>query len=283
MLLPVFTNVFYKVSVTGLISNMLLVPLASVLMGLNFAYYILTQLYAGIVLYYPWLWGLSLFQGLVKFFASLQFSSLPVGAWSVGSIAGYYVMLFWVSQLPHKTFAKKLAGPCVGLALLCVGAGYWTQNHPRVYLLNAWNHHAALVRMGRNVLVFNDGISSDKLRRVLLALGVRRASFSTSFEPGKSLPQDLSGRMQVPFETCWPGDKIVIGSMEIRPAWERRQTQDGRIYEDTGYSGKRGSGLSYCVRAKQREICIGSHARFVQLPDGQILSYRTNGTVQTKW
>jgi len=58
VLLPVFTNVFYKVSLTGLVSNMILVPMASLLMGLSFAYYVLTLVHAGFLLYWPALWCL---------------------------------------------------------------------------------------------------------------------------------------------------------------------------------------------------------------------------------
>ena len=282
VLLPIFTNVFYKVSVTGLVSNMILVPLASLLMGLDFAYYIFAKLHLGVVLYYPCLWGLSLFQGLVEFFASLQFSSLPASAWNGGSIVAYYVLLFWISQLPHKDFAKKLAVPCFVLALLSTSVGWWMQQRPRVYLLNEWKHHAAIVRTGgHQFLVFNDGISAEKLKRTLLALGSARASFSTSFEPEELLPPALSARTEVPFETFWPGDEISIGKAIVRPVWELRQTQDGRVYEDTGYSGQ--NGLSYCVRVKKRGICIGSHARFAQLSNGKSVSYQPNGTVQTAW
>ena len=281
-LLPIFTNVFYKVSVTGLLSNMVLVPLASLLMGITFAYYILTALHVGVLLYYPCWWGLSLFQGLVEFFASFRFSSLPASAWNGGSIAAYYVLLFWVSQLPHKAFAKKLIIPCLGLALVCFGAGRWWQNRPRAYLLNEWNHHAALVRVDPGkALVFNDGLSAEKIQRALLALGVTRAVFSTSFEPEKPLPDTFSARTEMPFETLWPGENIRINHIEIRPVWELRQTQDGRVYEDTGYSGK--NGLSYCVRVKKREICIGSHARFLQLPTGKTIFYQPNGTQETRW
>lgn len=283
-LLPVFTNVFYKVSVTGLLSNMILVPLASLLMGLTFAYYVLASLHIGLVLYYPCLWGLTLFQVIVEFFASFRFSSLPATAWNGGTIVAYYVLLFWISQLPHKAFAKKLFAPCLGVALLSVLVGGWIQNRPRVYLLNEWNHHAAIVRVCRKqAFVFNDGIAADKLHRALLALGVRRADFSTSFEPEDSLPETVSARTEIPFETLWPGDNLIVGKAEIRPVWELRQTQDGRVFEDTGYSGKTGSGLSYCVRAKKREVCVGSHARFVQFQNGQTISYKPNGTVRASW
>ena len=44
VLLPVFTNVFYKVSLVGLAANMILVPLASFLMAVTFLFYKLSDI-----------------------------------------------------------------------------------------------------------------------------------------------------------------------------------------------------------------------------------------------
>ena len=271
-LLPVFTNVFYKVSLTGLLSNMLLVPGASFLMGLGFAYYVFSLLHIGIVLYYPYLWSLEIFELLVRFFASFQFSSLSATSWNVGSIVAYYVALFWVLQLPHKNFAKKLALPCLIIAVLFFGIGRLNQNRPKVYLLSEWNNRAAIVRINRKTaLVFNDGLDKEKIEHALYALGFSQASLM--------LP--LAG--EVIFDTIWPGDKFSVPGGKVRATWELRRTQDGHVWEDTGYSGKQNSGLSYCVQAKKREICIGSHARFLVLPDGKTVSSELNNTVNTNW
>ena len=105
VLLPVFTNVFYKVSLTGLVSNMILVPMASLLMGLSFAYYVLTLVHAGFLLYWPALWCLEGFKALVEFFASFRFSALPAAAWSTGAMVSFYAALFWLFNLPLKNFA----------------------------------------------------------------------------------------------------------------------------------------------------------------------------------
>ena len=268
-LLPIFTNVFYKVSLTGLVSNMILVPLASGLMGIGFVYYLLTLLHAGILLYYPFWWGLLLFQSLVEFFASLRFSALAATAWNGGSVAAYYILLFWISQLPHKAFFKKLCAPCLLAAFLCFTAGRAWQNRPQVFLLNEWNHRAAIVKINRQTAaVFNDHFPVEKLERALNALGISKAAFDASFDS---------------FETLWPGEEISLGNATLRATWEIRQARDGHIYQNTGYSGQAKEGLSYCVRVKKREICLGSHAWFVVLPDGQTRSYKPNGTVRLYW
>ncbi len=271
-LLPVFTNVFYKVSLTGLLSNMLLVPWASLLMGLGFAYYALSWIHAEIVLYYPLLGGLKIFQIVVEFFSSFTFSSLSATAWNPGSIVAYYVVLFWVFQWPYKNFARRMAGPCLVVAVVAFCGGRLLQNRPQAYLMSEWNNRAVIVRVNRNTaLVFNDHLASDKLQRALYALGFSQAALT--------LP--LSG--ETVFDTIWPGDEFTVPGAVVRAAWELRRTQDGRVWKNTGYSGKSASGLSYCVRAKKREICIGSQARFLLLPNGETVSNKLNDTVRTRW
>ncbi len=284
VLLPIFTNVFYQVSVTGLLSNMILVPWASLLMGLSFGYYILTLVHSGIVLYYPCLWGLEAFQKSVEFFASFRFSALPATAWNAGSIVAYYLFLFWVSQLPHRSFSRRIFLPCFGLAVLSLGIGFYWQNRPKAYLLNEWNHRAAIIRINhKTAVVFNDKISEEKLQRALYALGLNRAELAVSFSAEDNPPALLAKQVALPFEDLWPGEAIDLSGATVRVMWERRLTQDGRVYEDRGYSGKTQSGLSYCVKTGEHEICVGDHARFLQLPDGKILHSFLNRTINSFW
>ncbi len=136
VLLPVFTNVFYKVSLTGLVANMLLVPLASVLLALSFAYYVCSVLHLTVLLYYPTVFCLYLFEGLVRFFAGFTLSAVPVAAWGVGSIVAYYAVLFLLFHLPKKAFAKKLLIP---VAVVIVGAlcvQFFVSRQARVYVLD---------------------------------------------------------------------------------------------------------------------------------------------------
>ena len=284
VLLPIFTNVFYKVSLTGLVSNMLLVPLASFLMGLGFAYYLLSVLHAGILLYYPCLWGLEGFQWLVQFFASFRFSSLAVTAWNPGSIIAYYIGLFWVSQWPHKAFARRLLIPCLLLAAGAIGTGMWLENRPRVYLLSEWNHSAALVRMKKgNFLLFNNGMSPEKLQRVLFSLGVTKAKFATNFGKEDDAFSSLATQVKTPFEDLWPGDEILLDGGVLRAKWALHLTKEGREWEDTGYSGQPSNDLSYCIEKNKKEICIGSHARFVRLPGGEVVDGILNDTKEVSW
>ncbi|MCQ2410929.1 MAG: ComEC family competence protein [Elusimicrobiaceae bacterium] len=283
-LLPVFTNVFYKVSLTGLLSNMVLVPFASFLMGLEFAYYVFSVLHVGILLYYPCLWSLSLFQYLVEFFASFRFSAFSVTAWSAGSVAAYYVVLFWASQLPHKKFARRLFVPCFVLAACSFCWGYWSSSRPVAYLVSEWNKRAVMVRVQKGeALVFNDGISEEKLRRAFCALGLSRVTFAAGFDASSIVLDGLSSLTPRPFVSLWPGEETAVPGGTVRARWELRRASDGHVWEDTGYYNPARSSLSYCVRHRAKEICIGGRGRFVRLSDGRIVDSILNKTVQTAW
>lgn len=272
VLLPIFTNVFYSVSLMGLVSNMLLVPFASVLMALGFAYALLAFLHVGIILYYPCLWGFEIFQTLVEFFASFSLSSISATAWNAGSIIAYYTGLFWVSQLPHKTFAKRLFVPCIFIMLVAFFGGQWYQNRPTAYLISEWNNHAAIVRVNaKTTLVFNAGITPEKLQQALAALGVSHATLTL---PVRS--PDL-------FEEVWPGDTFSLPGITVRAIWALKQTQDGRVYEETGYAGQKEESVSYCIETNAQEICIGAHARFLVLPGGKTVSFVPNAPVKVRW
>lgn len=283
-LLPIFTNVFYKVSLTGIFSNMVLVPLASGLMGMGFAYYVFSCLHIGILLYYPCAWSIELFKVLVEFFASFRFSALPATAWNGGSVAAYYIMLFWISQLPHKKFARQLFLPCLLTAALAWSVGYFWMRRPQVYLLSEWNRRAVLVRTApKSVYVFNENFSTDKLQRALYALGVSHAQLAVSFAGSAETLSALSSKTPLPFVNLWPGDVIPFPSASVFPVWALHQTKQGRIWQEAGYSGQKDEGLSYCVEHKKRKLCIGEHGRFVQLPSGKTLTYQLNGTVRAWW
>ena len=284
VLLPVFTNVFYKVSLTGLVSNMILVPMASLLMGLSFAYYVLTLVHAGFLLYWPALWCLEGFKALVEFFASFRFSALPAAAWSTGAMVSFYAALFWLFNLPLKNFARKTFIPCL---LLVVGAPLAQAvffSPARVYLLNEWNKNAAVVRTpAGETLVLGDALEPEKLSAALYKTGVTKADAVLLFSAKKS-KNDLSqavpvGRTVRPFADVWPGDELVIGGTRVRVVWGRHQTREGRFWTNRGYSGSDKDDVSYCLQSGGKEICIGAHARFAQAGERVVSNIRNKTAV----
>lgn len=284
VLLPIFTNVFYKVSLTGLLSNIILVPLASLLMAVGFVYYLFTLFHIGILLYYPCLWGFQIFQYLVEFFASFRFSALTATAWNGGSIVAYYLVLFWISQLPHRAFARKIVVPCLIGALLAWGAGYGYRTLPRAYLLSEWDKRAVLVRLDKHThVLFNDGLKEEKLERVLFALGIDKVDVAVSFDGSPAVSAPWAGTSRQAFLNFWPGDIIPVGPGTVKAVWGIHQTKDGQLWEDTGYSGARGGNISYCVEKSARTLCVGNEGRFIKLPSGRVVLAKRNETVSARW
>ncbi len=282
VLLPVFTNVFYKVSLTGLVSNMILVPLASCLMGLGFAYYLLNVFHMGFILYWPLLGALELFKTLVEFFASFRFSSLPACAWSAGTVAAYYAGLFLLFNWPLKNFTYKIWPACLAFVACALGVQYFSRPAVTVYLLNEWNRSSALVRLrGGETLVLGDGLKEEKILNALYKTGVRRADIYLPFSAGADYPwQKIADKTVEPFEDVWPGESLQAGKSRVRVTWGLHQTKTGRLWNNMGYSGTDKDDVSYCVEYTGREVCIGANARFAQTADGRVIPNRLNETVK---
>lgn len=281
VLLPVFTNVFYKVSLTGLLSNMILVPLASCVMGLSFAYYLAHSLHFGFLLYWP-LWGaLELFKTLVEFFASFRFSALPASSWGTGAVVCYYTGLFLLFNLPLKNFVRKIAPYGLAVMALSLAAQYAFRPALTVYLLNEWNRSSAVIctRTGET-FVLGDGIKPDKILRALYKTGVRKADAFLGFAEG-AYPDGnlLAKKTSAPFGAVWPEEEFSVGNSRVRVLWGLHETKDGRIWENKGYSGTEKDDVSYCVENSGKEICVGAHARFVRA-ENKITRGRLNDTVK---
>ena len=282
MLLPVFTNVFYKVSLVGLASNMVLVPMASVLMGLGFSYYLLTWIHAGILLKPLCVWGFALFQYIVEKSAAPDWSAVSVAACPAGYVAAFYLILFCAFHWKNKFFSRKWVIGCLLLAVVAGTAGKWTQVKDKVYLLSEWNNGAAIVRLhDGTALVFNSGIAEDKVARALYATGSKRADLWVNAKESKiSLP---AKQTETEWKTLWAGDNRQVNKAQVHARWELHVARDGHVWENKGYSGARQQGLSYCITTHQKELCIGERAKFVQLPDGTVKENYFNGSHQLKW
>ncbi len=283
VLLPIFTNVFYKVSLTGLFSNMLLVPWASVLMGLSFAYYVASVIGGGFLLFYPLLWCLEGFKFLVEFFASFHFSAIPSAAWSVGAILSFYSLLFLLFHLPLKHFARKIFIPCLALAVAAPLAEEVFFCSGRVYLLNEWNKNAAILQTETGeTFVIAGGLEEDKIRAALYKTGVTKADALFLFSDQGEKTSNLAERILCPFSSgFWPGEKLEVGKSTVLVTWGEHQTRDGRFWMNRGYSGTDKDDVSYCVQNSGKEICFGARARFVHAA-GEVVSNQRNKTVKVK-
>lgn len=285
-LLPVFTNVFYKVSLTGLLANMLLVPLASLLLGLTFVYYLFTLCHIGILLYYPTVFCLYLFKYCVEGFAALPFSSIPVAAWSLWIIAAYYVGLFGVLHAPIQKWRRALL---VIIPILIVGlliAHYFAQNRTRVYLLDEWYKNVAIVKIKHGpIFVVGEGLPPEKIKNALYKVGHRHADavLLTQTKPSKFKYDELAPRLIRPFEDFWPGKEVgKFGQTDVSLQWGIHVTKEGRIWYNTGYSGSNNDDVSYCFKVGEAPaFCIGAAARFVLWQDKMVTS-EVNRTIEVK-
>ncbi len=286
VLLPLFTNVFYKVSLTGLIANMLLVPLASVLLGLCFAYYVFSCMHVGILLFYPTQFCLEVFKQLVEFFASFRLSALPAAAWGAGTVCAYYAVLFWLLHWPLKNFAKKAAIAVGGIVIIALGAQFVYSRHTHIYLLDEWHKNAVLVQTGDgNLFVVGPQLSPEKLANALYKLGRRQATavLLTDNAPSKFDYTSLSAQVIHPFEGNWPEESHwKFGKTSVKLIWGLHETKFGRVWQNFGYSGSAQDDVSYCFAVRnQPEFCVGAQARFVRT-EGKIIDPVLNQMVEEK-
>lgn len=281
-LLPVFTNVFYKVSITGLLSNMLLVPLASGIMGLGFAFYALSCLHVGFVLQWALWAALWLFKMLVVFFASFSFSSLPAAAWPGWAVAAYYIGLFWVFNAPRWSFAKKLAPYGAALLLLLWAGQLCFTPELKIWLLREWNSPVILVRTkAGQTLLFGAAIDGEKLARAVLKSGVRRIDgvfLSTASAREQKGLEELQALLPVgqvfrPFAGHnWPGETAVFGPTRVTAQWGLHARKDGGTWRTRGYAGTGKESLSYQIEYAGAKVQTGSGNYWVQTPSGALRS-----------
>ena len=271
VLLPVFTNVFYKISLTGLLANMILVPLASLLLGLSFGYYVLSVFHVGILLYEPTVFCLKLFLYLVEFFASFKLSAISVAAWGTGTIVAYYAIVFGVLHLPLKKFIKKGAPALLAVAAAALGLQALYNAHTRIYVLDEWYKNTVLIKTADDkVFIVGNALETQKVQNALRKLGRLQADalFITHTKPSKFDYTGLAPVVVRPFENNWPGQSHwTFGKTSVKLIWGLHETKNGRIWENAGYSGSEQDDVSYCFSVKNKpEFCVGAQARFVRLP-----------------
>ncbi len=288
VLLPVFTNVFYKTSVVGLLSNMILVPLASVIMGAGFLFYVLNLVKLGFLV--QWVLGglLWVFNGLVGFFARLPGASVSCAAWGGGFVAAYYLVLFWVFHWPQKEFAKKILPFCAAGAVLCVAGQLVFQSAGRGWILREWNKTAILMHTPQGeTLLFGAGIDAEKLMRAVYKSGslhIDRVFVVSHSKAEAANAQELAQKMPVgqivyarPGEV-WPGESWPLKDGRISAQWGVHCTQDGTVYSRRGYSGQKMETLSFNLSSRQQEWTVGSGGFCIVSPGG-IWQSRRNRTV----
>ena len=173
-LLPVFTNYFYKISFSAVLSNLLLVPLSAVLMGGGFLLWLTSFL--GKFIFVPVLFIMKFllfcFEYLVNFFATLPFSNITAYALKPTTIIAFYILLFFLLNLP--LFKKKLESFIVVfvLALLVFWGGNFIKPQKITILKGRYNLNVIL-RENNQTTMLGASISSSTAQKALLALGTK--------------------------------------------------------------------------------------------------------------
>lgn len=285
VLLPVFTNVFYKVSFAGLLANMVLVPLASLLMGLSFLFYIFCVLHLAFVL--QWVTGAALlaFKWLVEFFAAWPLANVPAAAWSPGWVAAYYAGVFGLFHLRQKQFLRRVGPVLLAGMLLAPALQYFFFSPPTVWLLNEWNKNAILYRTshGKRILVA-PALDGEKLARAVLKSGARRVDWvllSEDTPKQRQQVQALQQRVEVgqvvrPFAQVWPGEEMQAAGVSVKVLWGQLLNRQNKVWTNAGFSGGRDS-VSYEITDGNITFITAANGRFV-LYLGQVLDNQRNAT-----
>lgn len=284
-LLPVFTNVFYKVSFIGLLSNMLLVPAASLLMGLSFAFYMFSLCHAGFLLKaVTWL-SLAGFKEAVEFFASLPFASIQVSAWRPGTVTAYYAGVFLLFHLPQKIFARRIFIPCLAVMVLAPALQFLCFNKPTLWLMNEWNKNAVLFRApdGTRILA-GAAIDGEKLARAVLASGSDKLDAVLIGEQTDKQLKEVEklkksirvDKVLTAFENTWPGEETTVSHIDVKTLWGVLLNREKKLWTNRGYSGGADS-LSYELTYKNLTFITAANGRFV-LKDGQVYDNIRNTT-----
>jgi len=285
VLLPIFTNIFFKVSLVGLFANMILVPWASFLMAVAFLFYIFSLLHISIILK-PLVWmSLFVFKKLVQSFAALPFAAIPAAAWREGWMISYYAGLFLLFNLPLRNFIRRIYKPLLLVLVLTPVVQYAFFNSPTVWLLNEWNKNAILLRTrgGKRVLI-GAGIDGAKLARAVLRSGGRTLDgvlISENTDKQLKNIEEMEKQIRVrriikPFDESWPGDEIQLAGLTVRVQWGQLLNRQKQIWTNTGYSGRQDS-LSYTLTAKHFSFTVAGNDRFIST-NNQILENIRNAT-----
>ena len=171
-LLPVFTNYFYKLSFSAVFSNLLLVPLSAVLMAGGFLLWLAS--FANFI-FVPVLYVMRIlllcFEYLVNFFAVLPLSHIVIPALKSTTIIAFYILLFYILNLPLFKRRFRASYFALALALLVFCCGLFIKTKDIIVLRGRYNLNVILY--GSNTKMLGASISGAIAKKALLNLGTR--------------------------------------------------------------------------------------------------------------
>ena len=171
-LVPIFTNYFYKISFSAVFSNLFLVPLSAILMAGGFVLWLASFVK---IIFVPVLFVIKFlllcFEYLVNFFAALPFSNITAHALKPTTVFAFYILLFYILNLP--LFKRKLKSSVIVsiLAAFVFSGGIFIKPQKVTVLKGRYNLNVIL--RDNQTKMFGASISGSTAKKALLALGTK--------------------------------------------------------------------------------------------------------------
>ena len=281
-LLPVFTNYFYKISFSAVLSNLFLVPLSAILMGGGFLLWLTSFL--GNFIFVPILFIMKFllfcFEYLVNFFAALPFSNITAYALKPTTIIAFYILLFYLLNLP--LFKKKLKSFIIVfvLALLVFWGGNFIKPQEITVLKGRYNLNV-IVRESNQTKMFGASISGSTAQKALLALGTKEIDCLFVNSLSKSyfyMLKDFNLKIK---NIYLPYGEI---SEEVEPLLKNTKAQITQIFPNQEYcgvtvengwvliDGKKEIGTNNNLSFKTAKTATASNLKTIE-SDGQFITF----------
>ncbi|MBI4056510.1 MAG: ComEC/Rec2 family competence protein [Elusimicrobia bacterium] len=164
-LFPIMANTFHRISLVGIFSNMVVVPLTEVLMGMGFLLFILAGL-PGTSLFHAGVALTDLFLRLVefsvRFFAGIPFSSISTSGIGTGWSLMYYGVAASLWVFPQAALRWKFLGTGLLFSALAFSMAWVLPSRPEVILLGNFSPLSFLFKEpgGSTFLVGSGGPAS---------------------------------------------------------------------------------------------------------------------------
>ncbi|SPD72733.1 DNA internalization competence protein ComEC/Rec2-like protein [uncultured Desulfobacterium sp.] len=168
-LLPIIVYYFHNISIASVPANVMTVPIIGLwvlpLGLLSVMVLPFSDLLAGLLLHLG-AWGLGLMMDIIRFWASLSWSSIWVVTPNVFEIFSYYALLFCLYFIRHSKWAK--IGFAALTLILIADIGFWVNRvyfnkDLRVCFIDVGQASAALVEFpgGKKMMIDGGGFSRD--------------------------------------------------------------------------------------------------------------------------
>ena len=172
-LVPIFTNVFNKISFAAVLSNIFLVPLSGLIMGGAFLLWFVSFLhisfiFKGVCFLLKIL--LLIFNFLVEAFANTPLAGITAPAWKSGQVLAYYTGLFAAFNFPLFKNKKRFFGLCGALCALFLLHAFFTNDDITAVLKGRYNY-SLFVKENGKVIVVGAGVSPKTLKSAVLSSG----------------------------------------------------------------------------------------------------------------